>query len=76
MICNAESSKNLIKAVLEQTESLDELGGFLGDEQQTQYVRDVRDIARKLQIAEQTIKKARLTKTYIDQLHGSSGRRG
>ena len=71
MICNASISKALIKAVLEQTDELDELGGFAGDKEQAQYVRDVRDVTRKLRAAERVIEECHLQSTYVNRLRGT-----
>jgi hypothetical protein len=68
MACNSPVSKMLTKAVLEQTDELDELGGFMGDEQQAQYVRDVSEVVRKLRIAEKLIGDSSMQNTYVKQL--------
>lgn len=68
MPCNAATSGPLTKAVLEQTADLDELGGFAGHEEHAQYVRDVRDVVRKLRIAEHVLGKAHLKGLYVSRL--------
>lgn len=55
MSCNNTDSKELIKAVYEQTNTLNEQGGFCTDKEYSQFIRDTRDVARKLYIAEQII---------------------
>lgn len=52
MTCNSMISGDLTRAVLEQTDVLEELGGFTREDELIQYVRDVRDVVRKLRVAE------------------------
>lgn len=61
-------SKILIKAVVEQTTELDELGGFASDDQKVQYVRDVNNVARRLQVAEELILMNGLKTAYASHL--------
>ena len=72
MPCNSATSGPLTKAVLEQTDELDELGGFSSEKAQAQYVRDVRDVVRKLRIAENLIHRSHHSGLYSSLLRDSA----
>ena len=62
--CNDTDSKELVKAVCEQAEVVQELGGFDSDKDCDQFLRDARDTARKLYVAEQVIAASDIAAVY------------
>jgi hypothetical protein len=64
MTCNNVNSKELVRAVCEQANAIEEIGGFASDEDCAQFLRDAHDIARKLYIAEQIITVNHLLAVY------------
>jgi hypothetical protein len=63
-LCNGVDSKELVRAVREQSDVIEELGGFDSDDDCSQFLRDARDVARKLYIAEQVIAANSLSAVY------------
>lgn len=64
MGCTSINSSNLVLAIWEQSDVVEEIGGFDSDDDCTQFLRDARDVARKLYVAEQVIAASSLLTIY------------